>query len=168
MSGDGGVVVGTSGSAADPTLYRPLRWTADLGSQPLPVPSGLHGVGAQFISADGAVSVGTGYDAAMESRVLRWVDGEVSEIEALHGKFVCGVSRDGAVIVYAGSGELGLFDAQQGMRSLRELLAPTGVELSGWYIATAYGVSADARSLVLSATYEAGDHRPRAVLVQLP
>ena len=139
----------------------------ETGLQALPVPPELTGIGAQFVDDSGAIIVGGGYDANHTSRILRWQDGVVSEVSELAGASACGLDRTGSLIVYTSSTSLGVFDARQGKHELRDLLAPSGVDLAGWDVLTAYGVSADARALVLSANYRAGDGRPRAVLVTL-
>ena len=64
-----------------------------------------------------------------------------------------GVSADGSVVVGRGSGTSGneafLWDAANGMQSLQNVLvAQLGLDLTGWNLAEATGISADGLTIV--------------------
>ena len=151
VSGDGLVVVGegTSGSG-----YEAYRRTT----------SGMVGLGdlsggdfesaAYGASADGSVIVGYGTSASgMEA--FRWTASGMVGLSDLpggvFGSIAYDVSADGSVVVGAANldmyiGELGeafIWDADNGMRSLKDVLTDCGLDLSGWVLLSANGISAD-------------------------
>ena len=69
-------------------------------------------------------------------------------------------SADGSVVVGssagAGGGEAFVWDPANGMRSLAALLEERGVDLTGWTLSEATGMSADGRVVVGTGTNPAG------------
>jgi probable HAF family extracellular repeat protein len=128
--------------------------------------------GARAVSADGAVIVGTESDNRTGpsgwSEAFRWTEaGGVVGLGHLPGGLeqteAYAVSADGSLIVgractgYAPPGDgfsQAIYDAfvwtpEGGMRNLRDLLtAECGLDLTGWQLTGAWGVSADGRTIV--------------------
>lgn len=158
VSGDGSIVVGASSSAASfPNGTEAFRWTTaggmvGLGSLPgRGFPSSANGV-----SRDGRVIVGaSGPSPAREA--FRWTSdaGMVGLGDLPGGGFdssARAVSGDGSVVVgratSASGSEAFVWDAATGMRSLREVLVGLGVDLTGWTLTDALGVSDDGLRIV--------------------
>jgi hypothetical protein len=81
------------------------------------------------------------------------------------------VSRDGSVVVGRSSSELGIeavrWDAVQGMRRVKDILeSDFSLDLDGWTLEAAAGLSDDGRHLVGTATNPAGV--PEAWLAEIP
>lgn len=150
VSADGSVVVGYSGN-------EPFRWTAASGMVGL---GGLTGAPfgsiAKDVSADGSVVVGHS-----GSEAFRWTaaDGMVS-LGGLTGNALGGsanaVSADGSVVVgytyssfSTSDSSAFVWDATTGMRALREVLsADHGLDLTGWALTEATGISANGKVIV--------------------
>lgn len=151
VSADGSIVVGTStGTLGDEAFL----WTADDGMIGL---GGLGGAsGASAISADGSTVVGTAVSTSgIEAFVWTSGSGMVGLGDLVGGQFrseAADVSADGEVIVgWSSSGE-GLeafvWDPVNGMRELDDLLVSLGLDLGGWQLTAATGVSDDGRTIV--------------------
>jgi probable HAF family extracellular repeat protein len=162
VSADGSVVVGTStvdrgnGSEA-------FRWTAATGMQGLgDLAGGIVASEGYAISGDGSTIVGMGFDG-VQSPAVRWTQqtGMVS-LGGLPGGNGWGqalaVNGDGSVIVGTASDPLDEFgragtdraafiwDAAHGMRKLQTVLETEyGLDLSGWDLGSAVGISADGK-----------------------
>jgi uncharacterized membrane protein len=155
VSNDGSIVVGYSREPDEA-----FRWTSEGGMVGL---GGVQGVpydsAALDISADGAVIVGTGKiddpngSSVKVSVAFRWTaNDEMVPLGHLPGdRFdgrANGVSADGSVIV-GRSDTAFIWDAANGMRSVKEVLESTyGLDLTGWTLYTAEGISDDARTIV--------------------
>jgi probable HAF family extracellular repeat protein len=173
VSADGSVVVGAStinggnGSEA-------FRWTAATGMQGLgDLAGGIVASGAYAISRDGSTIVGSGFDG-VEGRAVRWTQqtGMVALGQLPGGtgwSQALAVSGDGSVIVGTASDPLDEFgragtdraafiwDAQHGMRKLQTVLETEyGLDLSGWDLGSAVGISADGR--VITGKNVGGNH----------
>lgn len=155
VSSDGTIIagsfsLGTSGEA--------FRWTSEDGLVPL----GRLRVGRSYshafdISADGSVIVGSS-DSALGLEACRWTDAEglvaLGDLEGGHLRSLArAVSADGSIIVGRGSIELGaaafIWDAEHGMRDLREVLINDfGLDLTGWSLREAKGISDDGGTIV--------------------
>ena len=138
VSRDGAVVVGYSNNAAQ--TLEAFRWEPGAGMNPLGILSGAsiaHGV-----SGNGYVVVGRSGGAA-----FRWVwpSGPMTGIFG-GGSGCTGVayaaSRDGSVVV-GGCGSGMYWSEITGPRPIEELLMSQGVDVTGWEIGDAMGVSAD-------------------------
>jgi probable HAF family extracellular repeat protein len=143
-SGDGSVVVGSSG--------RPFRWTqaggmAELGC----LPGGCAGTAAA-VTSDGSVIVGVGVGGGGLNEAFRWTQaGGIAGLGVLAGATASqafDVSDDGATVVGRSSGRAFVWTPGAGMRDLQAVLVGLGLDLTGWTLSTADGVSADGTVIV--------------------
>ena len=143
ISADGSIVVGESCSGGG---CEAVLWTAD-GDM-----VGLGGHYASSVSADGSVVVGS-----TGSEAFRWTaDGGMVGLGNLSGGSISSVawdaSADGSVVVGLGSSSSGheafIWDSTNGMQSLTGLLTAYGLDLEGWSIDDAQGISADGKTIV--------------------
>jgi len=149
VSGDGSVVVGSTGKEA-------FRWTQVSGIVGLgDLSGGGFGSNAQSVSADGSVIVGRS-ESKLGNEAFRWTaeTGMVGLGDLVGGDFssiAYGVSADGSVVVgkgYSASGspsEAFRWTAETGMEALGDLPG-------GRFISSAYGVSADGAAIVGSSS----------------
>jgi uncharacterized membrane protein len=156
-SSDGSVIVGT-GFAPATIGYEPVRWTAD-GIVGLEVPPDAYNMTATGVSADGTVIVGHGSFSSTNELVdaFRWTAsngfvplGTLPD-DAIGFSSANDVSADGSVIVgYAGlfPQSAVIWTATKGIQSVQQLLTDAGVNLQGWLLTNATGVSADGTIIV--------------------
>ena len=155
-SATGSVIVGRSGFASGP--YEAFRWTSDgemvgLGD----FPDGPFRSSANAVSDDGSVIVGHG-TTNEGPRAFRWtaISGmmELGDLpERTLGSAALATSADGAHVVgwtRVGSGSLEAFiwDSTNGMRAIKTILSDAGIDLPGWNLYEAYGVSDDGLTIV--------------------
>jgi len=165
VSADGSQIVGTHEAVA-------FRWNAADGLVPLePLPGGGPWTQALAISADGSTIVGQAMPdpTADERAAVRWT--EAGGIESLgilpNGWAIASaVSADGSVVAGLSQFELGgdvfdafIWDPVHGMRLLADVLQSAGVDLGGWHLDDASGVSADGRTIVGSGHDSQGVHQ---------
>jgi probable HAF family extracellular repeat protein len=154
VSADGSVIVG------DDRWQQAFRWTQSGGMVGLGYLTGDYRSEAKGVSADGSVIVGSssnndGVEAfrwTQESGMvgLGFLDSSNIYSEAN------GVSADGSVVVgYSGTGSgfFGINNAfrwtqSSGMVNLKDQLTGFGLNLSGWQLVNAMGVSADGFTIV--------------------
>jgi uncharacterized membrane protein len=140
-STDGSVVVGGSGGRA-------FRWTAATGMQPLGAAEE-----AEDVSSDGSAIVGFTTVGSAE-RGFRWTQSGGTQLLApLAGSTrsdAYSISPDGRIVVgeSGGNGNIAtIWDAENGHAiNLQALLAAEGVNLSGWVLNQAFGISGDSTS----------------------
>jgi probable HAF family extracellular repeat protein len=157
ISADGTVIVGDASSAAGTEA---CRWTAD-GVQGLGVlPGGEYSSKARAVSADGSVIVGSSQSAFTDPdscEMFRWTeDGGMVGLGDLSGgefqSYAYDVSADGSVIVGVGYGADGseavVWDVEHGMCSLNDVLPACGIDLGGWVLREAWGVTPDGLTIV--------------------
>jgi probable HAF family extracellular repeat protein len=158
VSGDGAVVVGLSESANGNEAF---RWTAGDGMVGLgDLPGGDTRSSALGVSADGSVVVGFG-NSAYGGEAFRWTAASgmigLGDLPgAGFGSQAHAVSADGNVVVGSSFGaSTGLestlafrWTAETGMRSIASLLVDAGIDLLGWDLTNAFGVSADGTVIV--------------------
>ncbi|MBN2474047.1 MAG: PEP-CTERM sorting domain-containing protein [Pirellulales bacterium] len=155
ISADGSTVVGMSNTEAGTEAF---TWTAAGGMVGLgELPGGEYGSTAWDVSANGSTVVGASY-AETEEQAFRWAPGGgMVGLGALPGgsgySAAYGVSADGSVVVGTSNSASGdsafIWDASNGMRSLRDVLSEDpGLDLTGWRLETASGISADGRVVV--------------------
>jgi|GEM_PF-606480 len=158
VSANGSVVAGTSNDANG---FEAFRWTSS-GMTSIGVLSGGSVSVGNAISADGTVIVGRCFTSGGDTEAFRWTNaGGMVGIGDLSGGIfnseALGVSADGSVIVgdsaSSGGGEAFRWDATHGMQSITALLTAAGIDLSGWTLAIAYGVSADGTTIVGTGTH---------------
>lgn len=178
ISNDGVTIVGQS-DESDSCPYMAFRWTAPEGMVGLgDLPGGSCHSLARGVSADGAVIVGSGNaDAGNGAFVWTAASGMVS-IGDLPGGYVYAeawdVSADGSVVVGLGSTDDGerafIWDAAHGMRELSiALVTEFGldpVNLEGWTLNEARGISGDGKTIVGIGHNQLG--RTEAWIVRLP
>lgn len=143
VSADGTVVIGTSGDRA-------FRWVGnDAGGTMLELsgqPANIDRSSASGVSADGRTIVGT-VSIQLPGQLpvatgYRWT--EAGGMEALP-LFPLAISDDGLTIV--GTGGL-VWREGIGVRSISDVLACAGVDVTGWLLGNATGVSADGTTIV--------------------
>ncbi len=156
VSADGSVVVGRGNSDAT-NLDEAFRWEDDNMVALGDLDGGVYDSEAWAISADGSVIVGLGTDAS-GSVAVRWEDGNIVSLGDLadgntHANAL-DVSADGAIVVGWGStasGEEAFVwdsDANQ-MRNLKTVLENDyNLDLDGWTLTRAEGISYDGRVIV--------------------
>jgi len=129
-SADGTVIVGESRSFNATNGNEAFRWTAQGGMMPLgDLPGGAFQSWAYAVSADGSVVVGR------------------ASIEGACGPFGCG-----------SAGRAFIWDQAHGMRDLVQvLITEYGLNLTGWTLTEARGISADGRTIIGNGTNPAGN-----------
>ena len=185
VSADGSVIAGRFSSPNPYEDARPGRWTSTGGWSGYPGPSGIDVSGqAMALSADGSVLVGS-VNAPPQSithDAFRWQQGGGSGFlpgEADDGSFPFGnsvanaVTSDGAIVVGTANAaglplDLGLrpglsiytrpfvWDAINGYRPLQEELIGLGLDLSGWILLEARGISGNGSLLTGTGINPAG------------
>ena len=144
VSGDGSVIVGLTPGASDNQIF---RWTQATGMVTL-------GNGyANAISEDGSTIVGFERPTWNGGAAFRWTAATgISGLGTLPGddhSEAYAVDGDGSVIVgrsFLGSGidpHAIIWDTAHGMRDLESLLTGDGMNLAGWELTEATGISAD-------------------------
>jgi len=157
-SADGSVIVGFSDSGTDtlPQRWEAFRWDATNGMVGLGFLPNWPGQSvATAVSADGSVVVGYGGSGR---EAFRWdaTNGMVSLGQLPSGSTYSqanGVSADGSVVVGATTtvtiNRVAFrWDPVNGMQIIAELLESEDVDLTGWALLEAYGVSADGSTIV--------------------
>ncbi len=153
VSADGSVVVGQASGLA-------FRWTQEGGMVSLGFLRGTGSGGAAFgVSANGSIVVGfAGTPSGVEA--FRWAPNPDPNMRMVglgilpggRSSIAYDVSADGFVVVgtseaYSGN-EAFIWDQVNGMRSLRDVLTNAGINLTGWRLYEARGVSADGSVIV--------------------
>jgi len=154
VSADGSVVVGDSRSASGGEAF---RWTQAGGMVGLgDLSGGSFESRAKAVSGDGSVVVGFGTSAAGKE-AFRWTqaDGMVGLGDLPGGIFsssASGVSGDGSVVVGFANSASGMeafrWTQSTGMQSVKDMLTKNGVDMSGWTLTIATGVSADGTTII--------------------
>lgn len=155
VSANGSVVVGSSDSASGPEAF---RWTQDGGMVGLgDLPGGELCSRAFAVSADGSTVVGSSISAPGEE-AFRWTKstGMQGLGDLPGGEFrssAWAVSADGSIVVGTSTSKSGMeafiWDANKGMRSLKSVLEKDyGLDLSGWTLRLAKGISDDGLTIV--------------------
>jgi len=170
ISTDGQVIVGMSTSDAYPDSHEAFRWKAGtmtgLGT--------LNGTGsgtysaANAVNADGSVIVGQSSSNTVinpifgtSGEAFRWTQGGMVGLGALNPddfeSSALAVNADGSVVVGYSidqnfTSHAFRWKADTGMKSVLSLLAAAGVNVTGWSLEQANGVSADGNVIVGSGT----------------
>jgi probable HAF family extracellular repeat protein len=154
ISGNGAVVVGRSMSTAGDEAF---RWTASEGMKGLgDLPTGQFFSEANATSQDGSVVVGYGMTATRQE-AFRWtaqtgMDGLGDFVGGGNHSVANALSADGSIIV--GHGSIGpdwesfIWDERERMRKIKDILVDAGLNLTGWTLAEASGISADGMTVV--------------------
>jgi probable HAF family extracellular repeat protein len=168
VSADGLVIVGNGRTVAPPGLgEQAFRWTAETGQVPLgDLPGGIFYSEAFGVSADGSVVVGKSAADFLDYTAFRWTaeTGMVAIPVTETGgrtRWAEAVSGDGNVIVGIADSRFSTvafaWDQFHGTRRLPELLESQGVDLTGWQLEIARGVSYDGSVIVGNGTNPSGE-----------
>ena len=164
VSADGSVLVGFGNSASGQEAF---RWTSGGGMDGLgDLPGDIFSSTANGVSADGSVVVGAGHSLS-GFEAFRWTSGGgmVGLGDLPGGGFSSNafdVSADGSVVVGVGTSasgvEASIWDEAAGMRSLRDVLVDDhGLDLTGWTLIQATGISAGGETVVGWGTNPSGN-----------
>lgn len=162
VSHDGTIIVGASKSElSGPYNYEAFRWTSTDGMIGIGEPPTWFFSAALEVSEDGYVAVGyCDYAAGRES--FRWSESSIQLLGDLDGgrreSIAYDISADAVIIVGSSvtSGwtddmihEAFIWDETHGMRNLKEVLQiDYGVDLTGWILSEARGISADGLTIM--------------------
>jgi len=157
VSGDGSIAIGYGYSDLGLEAFRWAQATGILGLGDLP--GGLYFSVASGISSDGSVVVGAGWPDTGGFEAIRWTEASgMTPLGRLPGgsnSEAIDVSADGSIVVGGGDarGSAGsiafIWDEANGMRNLeRVLVDDLGLDLSGWTLSFALGISDDGRTIV--------------------
>ena len=163
VSADGSVIVGVRVNGASEEAF---RWTQETGTVGLGVSAdfsnGYIGSDLSFdgvgISADGSVVIGYSINANGDQEAFRWTqETGMMDLGSLDPNVASStakdVSADGSIVVgYSrnanGSQEAFRWTQETGMVSLKETLIGAGLDVSGWTLDEATGISADGFTIV--------------------
>jgi probable HAF family extracellular repeat protein len=155
ISADGLIIVGDSHGSSGREAF---HWTETGGMVGLgDLPGDPFASYAYAVSADGTVIVGQG-SRPFGDPAYRWTEagGMIGILDLDGGTFISiayATSADGSVIVGLGTTDSGptafLWNAADSIRSVKEILeVDHGLDLTGWSLQRATGVSADGRVIV--------------------
>ena len=162
ISDDGSIVLGVDKAGSDVVPNDTVAWQAYLWSEATGIlglgdlPGGIYRSVPGAGSADMSVVVGLGYSASGEE-AFRWTEsgGMVGLGDLPGGDFGSGassVSGDGSIIVGFGTSTSGkeafVWDEANGMQVLAQVLSNQGIDISGWTLSSATGISADGSTIV--------------------
>jgi uncharacterized membrane protein len=166
VSADGSVIVGYGDYDGH---LAAARWTRQTGVQPLPgLPKLFVASWASGISPDGSIIVGS-----FNQEAFRWSQrGGIQSLGRFDGAGwadVLDVSADSSMLVGYNSFDKGevatIWTQRGGMQPLQDVLSNAGVDLKGWALRFATGVSDDGRTIVGWGENPGGE--PEAFLVQI-
>ncbi len=169
ISGDGSVIAGSF--SLPEGGGRAFRWTITGGMQNLGVLAGYSSAEGLAISADGSAVVG--YCRTADGsivRAFRWtLAGGMQDLGGTDSRATA-VSSDGSTVVGTGSfakngaGVVFLWTAELGMIDLSAYLQSVGVDLTGWVLISATGISMDGSAI--TGTGYISNGQPRAWIVR--
>ncbi len=151
-SADGSVIVGRSMNTSG--NQEAFRWTEETGPVGLgDLAGGDCASSAEAVSADGSVVVGqsnVGHDelGRLLREVFRWTEETGMVGLGFYGGLVYDCSADASVIVSDLFNVPWVYDPVHGVRDLADVLTAGGVDLTGWTLWRASGVSADGNTIV--------------------
>lgn len=150
ISADGSVIVGGY-------HFNSNYWTADAGCVEV---KDMCGFGVLGVSADGTTLLGAG-DGGW---VVRWT--AARGLERLCSGLPHAISGDGSVVVGEGVAGAFVWDEKDGQRLVVDLLENAGIDMTGWTLVCAYGVSDDGTVIVGEGCHVSG--RSGAWMMVLP
>jgi probable HAF family extracellular repeat protein len=157
ISADGRVIVGFGSSTAGIEAF---RWTSQSGMVGIgDLPGGEHFSGANSIAADGSMVVGVDYSNLPGEGFVWSPAGGMDSVGFLPGAGSIDTSQAydvsvlGHVVVGTAStpseGNIAVvWDAGHGLRRLDQILASQGVDLTGWRLTDATGISDNGQVIV--------------------
>jgi probable HAF family extracellular repeat protein len=150
ISGDGSTIVG---QGTTNFTHEVFRWTSDAGMQTLNV---VQNQGAAVdVSRDGSMLIGYRFNPLLTLESFSWT--AKGGLESLSGsgtdKIPAAMSADGSIIVghFDNYGTMWpwIWDAPNGMRMLQDVLVSDyGLDLTGWTLQQATGISDDGLTIV--------------------
>ena len=157
VSADGTVITGESMSG-DMFAVEPIRWTQETGMVGLgDVPGGIfYGLG-MAISADGSTIVGDAIGPLGGFEGFRWTAETglavlAPELSNVARSTAADSSFDGTYVIGSCESPIDgayIWDPQTGMRNVQAILESRfGIDLTGWSLLGASGISDDARTIV--------------------
>jgi len=163
VSSDGSVIVGWSSSSSGIEAF---RWTPYGGMVGIgDLPGGLFSSEASSVSADGSVIVGSSR-SSNGSEAFRWTKDDSRMVGlgdfpgGIFSSYAKGVSEYGSVVVGYGTSSNGaeafIWTQDNGMKSIKDKLVASGVNMSGWHLIEATGVSGDGTKIVGYGTNPSG------------
>lgn len=174
ISADGSIVVGYSSATSG---WEAFLWTESGGMLGLgDLPGGSSSSLARGVSADGSTVVGHS-EGTNGSEAFVWTQsgGMVGLGDLPSGSFASlawAVSGDGSTVVGYGNGANGseafVWDASNGMRSLKTVLEDGGVDMTGWTLTEARGVSDDGQTIVGYGTHNGNAEAFVAIIADPP
>ncbi|MCB9723258.1 MAG: hypothetical protein H6748_04325 [Spirochaetaceae bacterium] len=182
ISADGSVLVGKARNEFD--QFEAFRWSAEsgmvgLGTLLAPGAPGAYSE-ASKVSADGSTIVGwTSGDLGMTPFIWTEAAGmmPVGTLAGFQGppahldfEFEMDVSGDGSIVVGTGFATEGafIFSRAIGLQSLEGYLSIRGLDLGGWHLISASGISEDGRIVVGTGTNPAGVFEGYLVIIPEP
>ena len=154
VSDDGNVVVGWSSSTNG---FEAFMWTSGGGMVGLgDLAGGAFSSSASDISADGSTVVGQS-QSALGNEAMMWTSGGgmvgLGDLDGGgYSSRARATSADGSVVVGVGNSAAGdeafIWDETNGMQSLKVLLERQGLDLTGWVLREATGISSDGTTIV--------------------
>jgi len=152
VSPDGSIVVGTSKSSM---WNEAFIWTESTGMIGLGTLPGSLGSSAYGVTEDGSIVVGRCYSGRGEAFMWTASTGMVGLgfLPGWSNSWARDVSADGSVVVGCCMTDIGweafIWDESNGMRNLKEVLENDfGLDLTGWTLNYANGISADGTVIV--------------------
>lgn len=151
VSADGSVVVGRIGvSCSSGSCSEAFHWTS--GGTTILGDLGGGSSEAYATNADGSVVVGTAAVDNVNNQPFRWTakTGLVGLCAADIFATAYAVSADGSVVVgqTRNDGQAFRWTAATGCQNIQDLLTAAGVNLNGWHLIQAVGISADGTTIV--------------------
>ena len=155
ISADGSTIAGFHSGTAGLEAF---LWTEPTGIVGLgDLPGGASRSWAYGISGDGSIIVGGASGEDFVNEAMLWTEATgMLGLGVLPGKThaqAFGVSSDGSVVI--GSSSIGsndieafIWDQTNGMRSIQDLLIEQGIDLTGWTLSEARGISDDGQLIV--------------------
>lgn len=161
---DNGQIVGGFLFAGSPTGV-PILFDAPVVTE-LDIPLNFTGGQVLDVTPNAAIATGFVINGSSLRRAIRWTGTSALSLGTLEGSSEArSISADGSVVVGLSAGQAWIWEMNQGMRPLAEVLSELGVDLTGWTLTEASGVSADGKVIV--GTGQRGT-RTEAWLAELP
>jgi probable HAF family extracellular repeat protein len=171
VSADGSVVIGTSQSAAY-AGGEAFRWNNGVMQALGTLPGSAFGSEAFGVSADGSIVVGGAFNSSSFLEAFLWTGGVMTGLGDLPGgndiSQAFAVSANGGVVVgrgtpagcfdFLGCGEAFIWTPEDGLQNLKTFIETEfGLDLTGWTLSEARGVSDDGLTIVGRGTNPGGD-----------
>jgi len=156
VTDDGSLIVGFGFSSGQGSAY---TWTATDGAVAIDDPLFSEAIA---VSSDGSVMVGYGFLFPSTQIAVKWTEAEGAvSLGTLPGdlnSFAFAVSPDGSIIVGSSGSTAFIWDEENGMRNLKQVLENNFVDLTGWDLTAALGVTTgQSITVVGEGTNPAGD-----------